>query len=512
MNYTLNILLDYYENFGEEITGSEIEKYDISMLLLDKECQLSIAPKKSLKECFNDKENYQHMIDELKNMLDIYIKDEDINNEVLYRKFIQYMQKTSMDEFYSKFDNIFIQGTIEQITEFIKKTPEIKNKRLVVLNSYPLSTEGYERAKKDIEIIFNETNIEVSIVIEGNQEATTIEEFKFVLDYIDEIAEEIRKLNLSELEQIMYAYDIVRNRVYTEEEQNELASTSRNLKSIILGNKIVCAGYINLLNTILEKLNIRCSKYHLDAKNRNESGHVRSMIYIDDKKYGVKGIYFFDPTFDSKSDEDIENNFLNTYYTFAKTAGDFAELDKENQLIPRCPYLIPKNYDKLLKNLSDIITPDKILTLRFMMGINNVLALLDRDEVNYLEYSMKSKDEFRQFYDELVKLTNKHISLDIFVELVYNVKKVEYYVHPEIFKFNSNSIKKAIISFLKFSPVVLSREELLLGSIFGKSKQELLQEKYDETLEQINKKEQKIAQVKLTRTLKTILENKKSNC
>ena len=73
--------------------------------------------------------------------------------------------------------------------------------------------------------------------------------------------ETIKKLHLSPLETVLYVYDLVRERKYQEEGANECHTKSRDLTSVLLGDKIVCAGFVNLFNTILEKLDIKCLSF-----------------------------------------------------------------------------------------------------------------------------------------------------------------------------------------------------------------------------------------------------------
>ena len=133
------------------------------------------------------------------------------------------------------------------IKEIIDKNNEIKDKELII--------QGYFNPN-DLEKISNYCNILssysdiVKIYLEGNNEYYSLNECYKTLLKVREIGDQIKNLNLSPMETIMYTYDIVRNRVYTHEEEDENYSKSRSLSEIIFGDKIVCLGYSNLFRTL----------------------------------------------------------------------------------------------------------------------------------------------------------------------------------------------------------------------------------------------------------------------
>ena len=85
------------------------------------------------------------------------------------------------------------------------------------------------------------------------------------------------------------------------------------------------------------------------------------------------------------------------------------------------------------------------------------------------------------------------------LEIIYNVRKIEYYENPEKYPFDIESIKKAVIG----ATLVESK---LLHILYGLP-EKLTEEEFDEWKEE-NDLEKNIEGVKLTRKLKTVLENK----
>ena len=145
---------------------------------------------------------------------------------------------------------------------------------------------------------------------------------------ICDIYEDIKRTNLSPFEQSIYAYDIVKNRKYKKCDYN--LRTSRDLDKILIGDTIVCVGYSNFLNAILKCLNIKAIPL-IDIRRR----HQCNLVYIKDSKYGIDGIYMFDPTGDRKRNDN--NDYISNY----KENDEFNKMNKHSIY---CYYIISHFY------------------------------------------------------------------------------------------------------------------------------------------------------------------------
>ena len=116
----------------------------------------------------------------------------------------------------------------------------------------------------------------------------------------------LNKKPLSTLEKFLWAYKETTNHFYKEEDKNEASAISRDLISILNGDKIVCAGFANMLFTLCNRLNIPCTLQHLIVGGNKIENHMTCVVRIDDDKYGIHGIFHSDPTFDcTKSNNSI---------------------------------------------------------------------------------------------------------------------------------------------------------------------------------------------------------------
>ena len=135
---------------------------------------------------------------------------------------------------------------------------------------------------------------------------------------LDGMIEPIKKANLSPLEKYIAVYNIVKNfKPYKENTENP--EYSRYLRYILDNDYMVCAGYANLLEVLLDKVGINTQHlsvsvdtsykkgFTLEEKPVEYAGHARVIVNLDDDKYNIHGLYMSDPTWDNN----LENSYLN---------------------------------------------------------------------------------------------------------------------------------------------------------------------------------------------------------
>ncbi len=494
--YTVDLTEDIFEEYDE----LEIQEKDLNILCLEDSCRLSLNPKKSLANILSSESNYDFIKKEVKDMLEQSDDDNDTyisNLQELFRK----MTNSSKEEFYEPFKKIYIYGDNDSIIDYIKSNPQIRNFEIVKMSPFSLSDAGLSEAKKDFETIKSATGCPISVVIAGNEEPLNLENFQKVLDIIDNIVIEIKKLHLSPLETVLYVYDLVRERKYQEESSNEYHTKSRDLASVLLGDKIVCAGFVNLFNTILEKLDIKCIPFRLLSTIKGEDHHVQSLVLIDDPKYAVNGLYLFDPTGECKEND---NSYLSSYYNFAKTSREMNILYENSDLEPYYPFL-----DKEKINYLDSILPDKISTFEMgkyhlIKGMNPLLRLLGEPTMSLTD--AYSKKDFIDSYNKIYNLCNKLLPIETFIKAFMHVRSLEYYHSPNIFPFDLATIEEATYS-NSYYKIPISIEEQRLLKVLGVK---ISQVKKSKVVEIVNNNidEKRILEIKLARQLR----NKLNNC
>lgn len=393
----------------------------------------------------------------------------------------------------------------ETTKDYIEQNPILKQFDIHFAGSFPIDTETGNKLKE----LFGDYD-NVSLYVDGNNTLRTIEEYLQTINGINNIVSEIKKYDLSTLEQIMYAYDLIRDRVYTKESDEESKSVSRDLSSVLFGDKIVCAGYIAIFNAVLKGLGINAIDYVLYKKENPKIGHVRSMVRVIDDKYNIDGVFLFDPTWDSKK-SNSDKNYLESYRFFCRTRDEFNYFDQQYNRETFASYN-RDFYSKIKKRIKEEgingISEDDART------INRIAFFIDGKQlVNNLAFSKVVPENFKSCFKKTVNLDKVTTSLKRYhrlfykqalepsqlLEIIYNVRKVEYFENPEKYPFDIESIKKAVIG----STLIESK---LLHILYGLP-EKLTEEEFDELKEEKNL-EKDIEGVKLTRILKSVLENK----
>lgn len=451
------------------------------------------------------KDNIESSYKELE-MLNIKELDED---RLFLQTFVN-KDNTFYNELLSNCEFIRIEYEEDELKEYISRNPELSSKKILLFDYFSLNTDI-----KSIEKDFKDNNIYVEIY--GNDMPIKIEELKKTQEIINGIVQKIKKYELSPIEQVMYAFDIVRDKVYCKESENDPYYESRDLTRALLGNKIVCAGYATIFEIILNKLNISNKKYCVKSISNKNSGHAYNMVYIKDKKYDINGVYYFDATWDRKRDE--TNSFLDRYKYFALTKNtieryqNYAYIDNtlprySNNLL----YEFIDEYQRFgLENMSDEII-DTVNTLSRLIDNKTLITKMMRNQHDMLIPSCLKK-EFDlaatiKSINKYRKLMNKKISSEILLKILFNVRKVEYYNKPTKYKLDLETIYKIIInSNWKFFN---EAEVLLLKAIFGDD-YKINSDEISNMIRTVKKNEidVKINQIVLTKTLKNIYESKK---
>lgn len=328
---------------------------------------------------------------------------------------------------------------MKMVAKYIEQNPILKTKK-IVLNHI----KGYdEKIISEIRQHFEDTSY-IYLLVDNDSNPVSFEDYQKATFKIDNIVRTTNTLNFSPLEKAMFVYDIVREKIYTEENPDDYAYSSRDVSSCLLGDKIVCLGYSNIYNTIMNKLGIKSNNFIINKAGSNDR-HARSELYLNDEKYGINGIYYFDPTWDSKLCLD-DTSYLQNYSHFAMTRPFMEKVDRKAFTYPSMPLYYPN------------MASDFNLTAEFF-GIENIPKGLKRS-INYMLFFSNDAESYQVYKDinlrhkydelyynkiiELVKMYNKPISSDILSTVLYNVRKMEYYMNPDSFPYTAEDFAETI--------------------------------------------------------------------
>jgi hypothetical protein len=330
---------------------------------------------------------------------DTFFKNEiSYNEEDDFNKLLKYLNDIEIL-------NINIKDTtVNKIIEIIYKIEEKINKKIKFIN---IITDN--KTIKEIEKLrFLEDNRIIKIWYEEGITDCTIDEFITMRKNIDIIVNEIKQKQLSNLEKIIYAYDIVKKYNYKESYNMD----GRQLHKIFTTDNIVCSGYARIISQVLEELGIRSGIYKLITKN--DELHARSFVHIVDEKYNVNALYSMEPTWESK---------LNQEYSYTMF---LTPISKLKQTFPN---------EKFRQDISVLCGEKKIEEISL------------RDKISLYQF-FKNKDLIQEDIDKMLKQANKEVTLKSFCEALINVKTskginkniIQFNV-PEIINYNNKLIK-----------------------------------------------------------------------
>ena len=140
----------------------------------------------------------------------------------------------------------------------------------------------------------------------GYKDYYSLEELIKTDKMLDDVINRIKQAHLSPLETFLAVYQYLLKFQYKAESLNkedehpeESLYLSRDIISIINSDYIVCEGYARIMEYLLDNLGITCFKQTLSL---SEGTHMNNLVYLQDDKYQIKGLYYSDSCWDAEDD------------------------------------------------------------------------------------------------------------------------------------------------------------------------------------------------------------------
>ena len=234
------------------------------------------------------------------------------------------------------------------------------------------------------------------------------------------------------------------------------------------------------------------------------------MIYVNDPKYDVQGIYYFDSTWDSKKNNN-ESAYLHSYKFFCKTKKEINKYDSINYRDETLEGLkdLPDRFEEILKTSGLTSVPKEMIKLINYVSILidgedliNIFMIVDDDKIpEYLKYKYTNEEliEKVRYYWSLVY--SESLGISRLTELLYNVRKIEYYEDPSKYPFSIDDFERTVVD-----EGIIDARQRLLDAIFGDSDDDYME--FEEKANDMEL-EKMIEQVKLAKALREAYESKK---
>lgn len=265
----------------------------------------------------------------------------------------------------------------------------------------------------------------------GDLHNCTVEEFLAMRETLDFFNDLVQANNLSPAEILMYAYDIMKTFRYKENKEDK--DKSRYLHNIVMTDYIVCVGYAKFMEQILKENNIKAVEVGVtcDLGNGEYGGHARNLVYLDDDKYDIHGIYAIDATWDSAKGRPILITDEHGKRFIVKEARetDTVEKDYDANALYR-HFIVPADeYEDVF--IKDTIPP--VLKLQIEDKYDEFYQDTDkygpfittRTDLTALFGEIPSKDDLKD------ALRVRKPSLETFRNILFTVRKAQGYTKEE---------------------------------------------------------------------------------
>lgn len=430
--------------------------------------------------------------------LNMLFVDNSLDNISLLKTIKEQKEKYLMNAEY-----VEINFDIDSVICYIKNNPILRTKKIIISEYLGLSSEILNKIY--VELNGNVDNLYFNLF--KNTKLITFDECVNTFKKMDEMVERINRYDFSPIEKIMYIYDLVRDRIYSTENDNSDMSKSRDLSSVLLNENIVCLGYARIFSSLLQRVGIN-SREVLLLNEAENSGHARNEVYIKDDKYNIDGIYYFDPTWDSRRNEN-DNLYLYSYKYFAKTKSYMDEMDCGKIKDIKFPYF---SYDMDCEFIDTVnekgfdgLSEDMIRSVNYMSTLLEGKYLIEA--LFYLKnsplYGKVNAEEISEKISDLIVYFERPLYAEVLLEALYNVRKVQYYEESEKFPFSLEDFY-IILKLSDFGFGGENAKERMLVSIFGKG---ILTRGHLDSYDSRKLLSKNIESVRLARTLRKIYDN-----
>ena len=362
--------------------------------------------------------------------------------------------------------------TYNIINNYLSDHPEYKNYPIVIpeningLNSLDELKEKY----KDYKNVLVQPSGDLPIPIEEAESGVNL----------NNIIEDIKNVELSPLEKIIFIYDLVKEKPYKHEGEEDSSFDSRSVFRSITGDSIVCLGYANIMESILHRLGYRVLIDNLEGLSKGEPGHARLLVYLKDEKYNVDGVYVIDPTMDSRAPGD-KYNYLYNYCGLLKPIGFFNENDEINETRDvTTGYFVNHDIDDfedmykiVKKTIFDVVDNENSFsewknakhTIKSLAYL--ILNMIVEDD-SYKEVTQAVKENEEMIKDKI----NKPIDAFTILQAVTEARVIENLMNPNKYELDydkliKNSLRNGFNIDIDRHLNYKSNIERLLASIFG---------------------------------------------
>ena len=178
-------------------------------------------------------------------------------------------------------------GNIDNLISQINSFPNLNSTQVIYITNEINNVDHLNKLKDSFP--------DQSIVVKWDVDDIFIDDAISVTYMIDYYKQVITEADLSPLEQITMAYDIIKSFYYQD-------SINSQVSQVVNTGAFRCRGFVQFFNRLLKELGIKTRRFGVDTKEGAlRDAHARGIALVYDEKYQKNGVFVFDPTFDSIS-------------------------------------------------------------------------------------------------------------------------------------------------------------------------------------------------------------------
>ncbi len=235
-------------------------------------------------------------------------------------------------------------------------------------------------------------------------EVLTLDDISCMYKIIEYLVEDLK--DKSPLEQLYSIYNFLKDRPFLSSGIKDNKYLSRSLNQVLYTNPIVCHGFANYFKAMANALDISVE----DTLWKGEISHISNIVYINDKKYNVVGIFAIDITWDNKK------NSIKHFLHPIKQEKD--EKYSKNFVLFKNKNSVDELFLKYLEFLKTNNEKDRLaIKLEIIDIINKIYQLLNIDKK--IDIICNITDEVKLIYE----LTKSDLSILTLLSILPNDEK-----------------------------------------------------------------------------------------
>lgn len=260
---------------------------------------------------------------------------------------------------------------------------------------------------------------------------------------------------------------------------NEDPAKSRVVSEILFNEYIVCAGYVNLLRELCDRVGIETRYmivssiiYDKDKKENYVGYHARALVKIKDEKYDIDGIYVSDATWDN-TDGSKYNHLLMTFDEVNRELSPEINFNCYDFLNVKSK----KEFYQLISNPTIREELKKLGSIIEKFDSNAVESIYFLPQENYYDYDLENSLILDRLADYCVNFKQEPISGEKIIKALITVYKLKY-------PLTSDEI--IIKCFKSIKDKLSKREDMLHPTIVTETDKEKIFDFYDNKFKDVD--------------------------